>query len=152
TVTDNDGDTATGTVDLGPNLVIDDDGPLVAANPDFESSPLEVDESFIAGIGSLQPPPGGASAAGDFSGAFTITPGADGLDGSPVFGLSVTNASSGLTDSETGTAVTLVSISPTEVDGKDAGGDTDFTITTSASGEVTLTVLRGVHHDSADAG
>ena len=37
----------------------------------------------------------------------------------------------------------------TEVDGKDANGDVVFTLSIDATGQVTMTELRGVHEDAA---
>src|SRR5262249_549887 len=50
TVTDNDNDTATNHIDLGPQITIHDDGPAIAVNA--TSVALNVDESFIPVIGS----------------------------------------------------------------------------------------------------
>src|SRR5579884_3074900 len=108
---------------------------------------MEVDESFIPLIGSGLPPLGSNVATGDFSTAFSTSGGA------PTFSLTIGSPNTGLVDSKTGTAVTLVQVSSTEVDGKDGLGDVVFTLKIDATtGVVTVTDLRGVHEGSPDSG
>src|SRR5579884_224368 len=144
TVTDKDGDSASSSVDIGHQITIKDDGPVVTATTSGEPT-LVVDESFIPGVGSGTGASGSSIATGTFSGLFTVTPGADGLSGSTAYSLTINNSATGLIDSKTGTAVTLYSVDATHIEARDAGGDVVFTLSVDSSGVVTLTELRGVH-------
>ena len=74
TVTDNNSSTASASIDLGPNITVHDDGPIIAA---IGTGPaMSVDESFLP-IGST-PDPTLTVSTGDFSGAFASVQGADG--------------------------------------------------------------------------
>jgi hypothetical protein len=110
-----------------------------------EGIPLVVDESFIPGIGSQQPPSGSNIATKDQSSAFSVSGGG----GTTTYALTINNPNTGLIDSMTGTAVTLVQNGAQEVDGKDGSGDVVFTLKVDSSGNVTMTDLRGVHEDGA---
>ena len=156
TVTDNDGDKASASIDLGPQIQIHDDGPSVTATASGLPT-LSVDESFIPVIGvvgSGTGPAGSNVATGAFGADFTVVAGADGQNGATAYTLTLNNGLSSeattLIDSKTGGAVTLVQISPTEVDARDAASDTVFTLTVNAAGQVTMTDLRGVHEGSGE--
>ncbi|WP_027168392.1 DUF5801 repeats-in-toxin domain-containing protein, partial [Mesorhizobium sp. WSM3224] len=107
TVTDGLGNTSTSTITIN----ITDDVPSVVANQQFAAPTLTVDESFLTaatnnGInGSGQAPSGSTHAEGSFSGAFTVTTGADG--GTTSYALSVTAGPSNLIDTATGQTVVL---------------------------------------------
>src|SRR6185437_2048642 len=152
TVTDNDGDTASAHVDLGPQITIHDDGPLVTASG--AAPALSVDESAIPTIGSGQTPLGTQSASASFASLFHVAPGADGQSGSTAYSLHMDSATTTLVDSVSGQAVKLVQVSATEVDGVTATSNlTVFKLTVNAStGSVSMEIDRGVHQASADAG
>src|SRR5206468_1300880 len=63
---------------------------------------------------------GAAQANG--AGAFTISPGADGLGSAPVFALAIGNAATGLTDTQTGQPITLVDVGGGLIEGQIPGG------------------------------
>ncbi|OBQ62599.1 hypothetical protein A8146_15855 [Mesorhizobium loti] len=147
TVTDNDGDKASASIDLGGQITIHDDGPLVSATGSAPT--LSVDESFIPVIGSVGGG-GGNVSSGNFAANFVVTPGADGQSGSTAYSLTINNSTTTLVDSLTGTPVTLVQNGAGEVDGKDGLGHTVFTLTVDATGKVTMTELRGVHQGSGE--
>ena len=80
-----------------------------------------------------------------FAGAFTAVAGADG--GATAYGLHIDTAATGLIDSVSNTAVTLV-MNGTTVEGRDGLNDLVFTLTVnSTTGLVTFTDLRAVHQD-----
>ena len=151
TVTDNDGDSASSSVDLGHAITIHDDGPVVTATTSGEPT-LVVDESFIPGIGSGTGAAGSSIATGTFTSLFNVTPGADGLNGSAVYSLTLNGTSTGLIDSKTGTAVTLVQVDATHINAVDGAGTHDVVFTlalNSSTGVVTMTELRGVEQSTA---
>ncbi|QKD19394.1 calcium-binding protein [Mesorhizobium sp. NZP2077] len=150
TVTDNDGDTAKASIDLGAQITIHDDGPVVTATGSAPT--LSVDESFIPVIGSGTGAVGSNVSSGNFAANFAVTPGADGQSGSTAYSLTINNSTTTLVDSLTGTPVTLVQNGAGEVDGKDGLGHTVFTLTVDAAGVVTMTELRGVHEATATLG
>src|SRR6185437_1313142 len=151
TVTDNDGDKASASVDLGPQVTIHDDGPVVTVSGSAPA--LSVDESAIPTIGSGQTPLGVQTASASFASLFHVTNGADGA-AAPAYSLHVDNATTTLVDSVSGQAVVLVQVSATEVDGVTASSNlTVFKLTVNgATGSVSMEVDRGVHQASADTG
>ncbi|WP_292593349.1 DUF5801 repeats-in-toxin domain-containing protein, partial [Mesorhizobium sp.] len=142
TVTDNDGDTAKASIDLGSQITIHDDGPAISATGTAPT--LSVDESFIPGIGSVGGG-GGNVATGDFSANFAVIAGADGQSGSVAYSLTIGNTTTNLVDAKTGQTVMLAQNGAGEVDGYVTinGVQTNvFTLTVDASGHVTMTELR----------
>ncbi|CDX39957.1 conserved hypothetical protein [Mesorhizobium plurifarium] len=136
---DADGDDDFATLNIGDNLFFKDDGPSISANGTVPT--VVVDESNLNANGGPT----------DFSGIFT--PQSGGADGaaSPVaisYGLAASGAS-GLTDTLTGQSVVLSTDSGV-VYGKNGDGDTVFTISVDASGNVTLDQLRAVVHPTND--
>ncbi|MEV8468142.1 DUF5801 repeats-in-toxin domain-containing protein, partial [Fluviibacterium sp. DFM31] len=118
---------------------IEDDAPTMNAGAAAPS--LEVDESDFA-----------TNASASFAGIFTPAYGADGpAAGAPVtYALSVTDPSSGLTDTLTGQPVTLGLEGP-DVVGRNGDGDEVLRISVNAAGLVTLDQSRAVvHPDAAD--
>ncbi|WGR92987.1 DUF5801 domain-containing protein [Bradyrhizobium sp. ISRA435] len=151
TVTDNDGDTASQKIDLGPQITVHDDGPTITASGNLNT--LSVDESFIPVIGSGQAPAGSSTDTESFAAAFTVHAGADGQQ-SLTYGLSITNATTNLVDSVTNSTVLLKQVSATEVDGYVTIGGVDttvFKLTVNGTGSVTMEIDRGVKEASADA-
>ena len=71
---------------------------------------MSLDESFLTsginGVAGSTPVLASTSTTGDYSGAFTTTPGADGA--TTTYGLSLNTTVSGLVDAQTGQAVVLV--------------------------------------------
>ncbi|MFD3191800.1 DUF5801 repeats-in-toxin domain-containing protein [Sedimentitalea sp. HM32M-2] len=117
----------------------EDDGPAMTAGAAAPS--LEVDETDFS-----------TDASASFAGVFNPDYGADGAAASdPVtYALSVTDASSGLTDTLTGQAVTL-SEEGGDVVGRNGDGDEVLRISVSALGVVTLDQSRSVvHPDDTD--
>ncbi len=115
TVTDNDGDTASASIDLGPQISIHDDGPVITSVTSGLAT-FNVDESAIPVIGSGQAPLGTQTDTHSFSGDFNVTAGADG-EQSLAYALTITHATTNLVDSITGQTVTLVQNGSNEVDG-----------------------------------
>ncbi|TPJ79291.1 DUF5801 repeats-in-toxin domain-containing protein, partial [Mesorhizobium sp. B2-6-2] len=151
-VTDNDGDTAKASIDLGPQITIHDDGPAISATGSAPA--LSVDESFIPVIGSVGGG-GGNVATGDFSANFAVIAGADGQSGSLAYSLTIGNTTTNLVDAKTGQTVLLAQNGSGEVDGYVMIGGVQtnvFTLTVDASGHVTMTELRGVKEATASLG
>jgi VCBS repeat-containing protein len=148
TATDGDGDKASASIDLGPQVTILDDGPLVTTSGTVPS--LTVDESFIPTIGSGQAPAGSYQASASFASLFHITNGADG--GTTAYSLTLNNAATGLVDSKTGEAVVLHQVSATEVDGWTSSSHlTVFKLTVDASGNVGMEIDRGVKESNTSS-
>ena len=136
TITDNDGDPAPATHNIGQNLNFEDDGPAITAT----GSPpnLTVDETTLA-----------TNATGDFSTSFTSNAGADGDDITYALGINALNNVSGLTDTETGQSVLLFLEGGSVVGRAGAGGPVVFTVSVSALGIVTLDQARAIIHADA---
>ncbi len=154
TVTDNDGDTASASIDLGPQISIHDDGPVITSVTSGLAT-FNVDESAIPVIGSGQAPLGTQTDTHSFSGDFNVvTAGADG-EQSLAYALTITHATTNLVDSITGQTVTLVQNGSNEVDGvvTISGQQVDvFKLTVDSSGDVKVEIDRGVVETHADAG
>ncbi|MER9196981.1 DUF5801 domain-containing protein [Mesorhizobium australicum] len=139
TATDGDGDTNSTSIAIGDKVQIRDDGPSIEANGTVPT--VVVDESdFVANGGPT-----------DFSSVFT--PQSGGADGaaSPAaitYALAASGAS-GLADTLTGQSVVL-STDGGVVFGKNGDGDTVFTISVDANGNVTLDQSRAVVHPTND--
>ncbi len=146
TITDHDGDTASASLDLGTQLTFLDDGPTMSVSGSGPA--LSVDESFLTaatnGINGSTPNLANTHTTGDFSTAFTGVAGADGA-ASTTYALSVTNATSGLIDAQTGLADVLV-LNGGVIEGHvgSATGALAFTISVDSSGVVTFTEDRSV--------
>nr|WP_183671952.1 DUF5801 repeats-in-toxin domain-containing protein [Pseudomonas umsongensis] len=132
TITDKDGDSAHATLNIGQNLVFQDDGPSISTTG--TEPVLTVDETVLA-TNDTQ------SFTANFSSAF----GADGA-GTLTYALGVVAGASGLTDTATGQAVNL-SLNGTVVEGRTAiSNDLVFTVSVAANGDVTLDQLRAIVH------
>ncbi|MEI9915708.1 MAG: DUF5801 repeats-in-toxin domain-containing protein [Methylovirgula sp.] len=150
TITDNDGTTASASVDVGSHLSITDDGPKIQTAPFLEPG-LVVSEAHLTaganGVSGSDPNSFLTHASGNFSFAFVDTPGADGIK-SIGYTLSIGNGGvSGLVDSQTGLADVLVFNARTGViEGHvgNANGALAFTISVDAFGTVTFTEDRAV--------
>jgi len=135
--TDDDGDTADHTVDIGDTFNFEDDGPSMdpsgVAPPDLITDDSDIEDSDSA----------------DFSGLFTPTFGNDEGGDATTYALGVTggpDADSGLVDVVTGEAVVLNLVSG-EVVGTSATGGEVLRISVDADGNVTLVQKRAVEHD-----
>ncbi|RAZ81638.1 hypothetical protein DPM33_35725, partial [Mesorhizobium hawassense] len=109
TVTDNDGDKASQSLDLGSKATFHDDGPSIALSG-TPAPTLNVDESYLTaatnGInGSGTGPAGSTTDTQSFAGAFTVVQGADGA--TTAYSVSLSGSASNLIDSATGQAVVL---------------------------------------------
>jgi hypothetical protein len=135
TITDKDGDSAQATLNIGKNLVFEDDGPSISTTG---TEPiLTVDETVLA-----------TDATQNFAANFSSAFGADGA-GTLTYALGVTAGASGLTDTATGEAVNL-SLNGTVVQGRTATTNLlVFTVSVAANGDVTLDQLRAVVHPDA---
>ncbi|EJM65364.1 hypothetical protein PMI30_03299, partial [Pseudomonas sp. GM50] len=135
TITDKDGDSAQATLNIGQNLVFEDDGPSIHTTG---TEPiLTVDETVLA-----------TDATQSFTANFSSAFGADGA-GTLTYALGVTAGASGLTDTATGEAVNL-SLNGTVVQGRTATTNLlVFTVSVAANGDVTLDQLRAVVHPDA---
>ncbi|WP_460145754.1 DUF5801 repeats-in-toxin domain-containing protein [Pseudomonas sp. S2_A02] len=135
TITDKDGDSAQATLNIGQNLVFEDDGPSITATG--TEPVLTVDETVLA-----------TDATQNFTANFSSAFGADGA-GTVTYALGVVPGASGLTDTATGEAVNL-SLNGTVVEGRTATtGLLVFTASVAANGDVTLDQLRAVVHPDA---
>jgi len=135
TVTDGDGDSVQATLNIGQNLVFEDDGPSISASG--EEPTLTVDETVLT-----------TDATQNFAANFNSAFGADG-PGTLTYALGVVPGASGLTDTATGEAVNL-SLNGTVVEGRTATtGLLVFTASVAVNGDVTLDQLRAVVHPDA---
>ncbi|MGF6222263.1 DUF5801 repeats-in-toxin domain-containing protein [Pseudomonas sp. YL-218 TE3947] len=135
TITDKDGDSAQATLNIGQNLVFEDDGPSIHTTGDEPI--LTVDETVLT-----------TDATQSFTANFSSAFGADGA-GTLTYALGVTAGASGLTDTATGEAVNL-SLNGTVVEGRTATTNLlVFTVSVAANGDVTLDQLRAVVHPDA---
>ncbi|MBZ9847933.1 DUF5801 domain-containing protein, partial [Mesorhizobium sp. CA14] len=148
TVTDGFGNTSTSTISIN----ITDDVPSITLSGTAAPT-LTVDESYLTAAtnggvnGSGTGPAGSTHAEGSFSGAFTVTTGADG--GTTSYALSVTAGPSNLIDTATGQTVVL-SMNGNVVEGHaGAGGPLVFTASVDANGKVSFDLDRAVHEDNA---
>ena len=150
TVTDNNGATASASLDLGSLITVFDDVPRIAAVN--AGSAMSVDESFLTaatnGIDGSTPNAANTVKTGDFSSAFVHLNGADGATIAYSLGVSSPNVNSGLIDSATGQHVLLV-LNGNTIEGHVGASSTlAFTLALdSSTGVVTLTDLRAVHED-----
>ncbi|MHC2816877.1 T1SS-143 domain-containing protein [Bradyrhizobium huanghuaihaiense] len=154
TITDNDGDTATAGIDLGPQVTFLDDGPSIHVVVDGEERTLPnliVDESNLTaatnGIdGSIHN--GNNTASASFGSVFAAVTGADGVADPqhPIsYALSIdTSKPTGLVDAQTNEDVVLV-MNGTTVEGHTASSDLlVFTLSVDNNGVVTFTDDRAV--------
>ncbi|UVK96642.1 DUF5801 repeats-in-toxin domain-containing protein [Pseudomonas sp. B21-048] len=135
TITDKDGDSAQATLNIGQNLVFEDDGPSISTTG--TEPVLTVDETVLA-----------TDATQSFTANFSSAFGADGA-GTLTYALGMTAGASGLTDTATGEAVNL-SLNGGVVEGRTATTNLlVFTVSVAANGDVTLDQLRAVVHPDA---
>ena len=142
-------------MNIGGLFSIRDDGPTIKT--DGAASALHVDESFIPGIGSLDATGevDTNTATGSFAGIFSnSTYGADGAGSVSGFALGIKSdgAETGLLNSATGDKVVLrIDATTGVVTGETLGSGADvFTVSVATNGQVTLTLLRGVIHGTAE--
>src|SRR5262249_52889388 len=149
TITDNDGDSASSSIDLGKQVTFLDDGPTLTASGSGPT--VSVDESNLTaatnGIsGTIHN--GQNSATGSFASVFTAVTGADGAADAvhPVhYALSFDpNVGSGLVDAQTGLTVVLVNNAGVIEGHAGVGGPLVFTLSVDANGVVTFTDDRAV--------
>src|SRR5262249_31416783 len=107
TITDNDGDHASSSLDISQKLVFRDDAPTITVSGTAPT--LTVDESFLTsatnGINGTTRNSAQTHTSGSFANDFVSNPGADGQSGSIAYALSInggTNPDSGLVDAQTG--------------------------------------------------
>ena len=141
TVTDGDGDSVSGGLDIGKVISFRDDAPSISAG-EIASAALEVDETNLLVDKTL-----------DYSTAFTHSYGADGA-GSISYALAVSaaGADSGLKDTASGQSIKLY-LEGGEVVGRvgDQSGAISFKVTVDADGKVTLDQKLAIVH-SPDSG
>ncbi len=131
---DADGDADSLTVDIGANLVFEDDGPSVT--PTGVEPQLVVDESNLT-VNNTQ----------NFGDAFNEAFGADGPDGSGVsYELGINAGPTGIFDTATGLEVVLTLEGGAIVGRAGPAGPIVFTISVNANGDVTVDQLRAVIH------
>jgi len=132
-ITDKDGDVGNGTFDV---TVVDDVPSITVSKTGDPADILTVDETDLT-----------TDATASFADNFTNLPisGADGATVTSAYTLSVASGSTGLVDTATGQDVVL-SMNGTAVEGKNTDGNIVFTLTTDASGNVTLDQQRAVVH------
>ncbi|MBM0491436.1 retention module-containing protein [Aeromonas jandaei] len=136
TVTDKDGDHASGVLDIGKVISFKDDGPSISAGSAANDS-LQVDESNLS-----------LNASTSYASLFTSSFGADGA-GTLAYSLSVSasGVDSGLNDTATGQNI-LLYLESGSVVGRvgNSSGSVAFTLTVNSSGVVTLDQLRAIEH------
>ena len=136
TITDNDGDKSSATLNLGNAISFKDDAPTISAGSATAGS-LQVDETNLAG-----------NATAGFASSFSGNYGADGA-GTTTYALKVSAAGvdSGLDDSATGSDIKLY-LEGAEVVGRvgSSTGAIAFKVTVDASGNVTLDQQRAIIH------
>ena len=128
--TDIDGDQAVG----GVLVRVSDDVPTLTANAPTADSLTVDDDDFSV------------DATADFSGLFVPDYNADGAGDVSGYTLGFTSTATGLVDTLTNTAVTLVEVGDT-IEGQNGNGDTVFVISVDANGTVTFDQQRAVIHD-----
>jgi hypothetical protein len=134
TATDADGDKDHETVGIASSLIFKDDFPTIT--PNGTPPVAAVDETTLGNAGA---------AHADYGPLFTKNYGADG--GTAIsFDLNFGLGATGLADEETGQLVVL-SKAGGVISGKNTDGDTVFTISVSAAGDVVFTQFRSVTHD-----
>lgn len=141
TVTDGDGDSVTGGLDIGKIISFRDDAPSISAG-EIASGALEVDESNLLTDKTI-----------DYSGAFTSSYGADGAGSiSYKLDISASGADSGLKDSASGGSIKLY-LEGGQVVGRvgDHNGAISFTVSVDSDGKVTLDQRLAIVH-SPDTG
>ncbi|KTD15494.1 DUF5801 repeats-in-toxin domain-containing protein, partial [Legionella hackeliae] len=132
-ITDNDGDTALASLNIGQALNFKDDGPSINASAAADS--LTVDETTL-----------GNDASANFADNFTSSFGEDGA-GQIDYSLSVHEGVTGLVDTATNEAVVLSINNDGVVEGRTAtSNDLVFTVSVNGNGTVTLDQLRAVVH------
>ncbi|MHA6788480.1 DUF5801 repeats-in-toxin domain-containing protein [Pseudomonas bijieensis] len=135
TKTDKDGDSVQATLNIGQNLVFEDDGPSISTTGTEPT--LTVDETLL-----------GTNATQNFAANFTSAYGADGA-GTLTYALGVVAGASGLTDTATGEVVNL-SLNGATVEGRTATTNLlVFTVSVAANGDVTLDQIRALVHPDA---
>jgi large repetitive protein len=132
TVTDQDGDSAGGTLAID----VDDDTPTASASSTQPT--LIVDETLL-----------GSDATESFASVFTTAFGADGpaTANSLVYALGINAGGTGLVDVATGATVVLTVEAGQVVGRAGAGGPIVFTVSVAANGNVTLDQQRAVQHN-----
>ncbi|MCC8982305.1 DUF5801 repeats-in-toxin domain-containing protein, partial [Bradyrhizobium acaciae] len=151
TITDNDGDFQSASIDLGKQLTITDDGPSIKANGTTPS--LSLSESNLTAtvlddnVAGSAPNASLTTKSADFSTAFSSVQGADGATISYMLKITGGNGTaSGLIDSHTGLADLLV-LNGNTIEGRVGAttGTLAFTITIDpATGLITFTEYRAV--------
>ena len=153
TITDKDGDQATGSdsLNIGQALNFEDDGPSIVVADTAAADALTVDETVLA-----------TNASANFADNFSSTPtyGADGagtVTSAYALSLKTSGADSGLDDVATGNSVFLFLNASGVVEGRQgtdaiaaATGDIVFTVSVSAAGLVTLDQQRAIVHPDAN--
>ncbi len=140
TVTDGDGDTASGGLDIGKVISFRDDAPSISAG-EIASGELQVDETNLLVDKTV-----------DYSTAFTSSYGADGAGSiSYTLAISATGADSGLKDTASGSDIKLY-LEGGQVVGRVGGpaGAISFTVTVDADGKVTLDQKLAIVHPTSD--
>ncbi|MGL6003868.1 DUF5801 repeats-in-toxin domain-containing protein, partial [Aeromonas sobria] len=136
TVTDKDGDHASGELDIGKVISFKDDGPSISAGSAANDS-LQVDESNLS-----------LNASASYANLFTSSFGADGAS-TLAYSLSVSAAGvdSGLNDTTTGQNI-LLYLESGNVVGRvgNSSGSVAFTLSVNNSGVVTLDQVRTIEH------
>jgi hypothetical protein len=141
--------------DLGAHLIYEDDGPLASLVINTNAA-VVVDESLGENTGEDETNSlGSVTVAGAVLFTATIDAGADQLDGSATFELSLGSGDgtdSGLDDTATGENIVLVQVSPTLIEGHvgTTAGALALSVEINSSGDVTLTQNRAVIHNDAD--
>ncbi|MBS7671825.1 DUF5801 repeats-in-toxin domain-containing protein, partial [Croceicoccus gelatinilyticus] len=146
TITDNDGDTDSGTVAVGAAVTFYDDGPAVT-NVALGSS-VSVDETD-AGEAFVSGPISATSAASIISASLAF--GADDAAGDPVYTIDIVgNGSTSLMTSDGDLPITLEQTSASVITGTYNGGaDTAFTIEINDDGTLTVTQYAALEHADA---
>ena len=155
-IKDGDGDTATASqsIDIGANIVFQDDVPLI--NSILTGTQLRIDETDnVVAVGGETDGPGGnlgtvTLAASALFNVTTLNNSADQPETTAYKLVVVDGAASGFTASSSGLAILLYNVSgdPTKVEGRVGGiaGPVAFSVTMLADGTTTLTQFFGIRH------
>ena len=144
TITDADGDTASGGAVIGGNITFYDDGPSVtgvAVDSSVSLDETAAGEAFVAGSITATSDDPIISATRLF--------GADGAAAAnnTVYGLSLTGpTASGLATANGDFPITLVATNPTTIEGQYDGSNVAFTVTIGADGKLTVTQNVALEH------
>src|SRR5699024_5582638 len=145
---DNDGDTASATVEVGDKIAFQDDGPSIEVDTD-KTAELIVSEEEMYTASSQE-----SSITVNLADVFGVDYGGDGAADTDalVYQLTTNGNDSGLADTETDQAIKLSINANGDIEGRtENSDDLAFTVSVNNDGDVTLTLNRALKHSEADS-